>query len=141
MVEHLKLQRLVLLEVIVEDERFLEVRIQIVGHNLGAVGLGPLAFLLVALRVQCHERISFAYVVQVNQVAARYEQLHLQPRVVQREHRLLQSRVKQETLVRRGLRGQQGVIVGLLMLLSRIRGDFAQVGLLPHYKFYNMLSN
>ena len=79
MVQHLELQGLVPLEVVVEDEGLHEVRVQIVKHHLRLIDLAPLALFGVIFRVECHRRICLAYVVYIVEIPARDKQLHLNP--------------------------------------------------------------
>lgn len=85
-VENLKLQRLMLLKVVVQDERLLVVRVQIVIHHLSLVNLGPLmgGASLSLLRVESHHRVCLSNEVHIDKVAAGDEELNFEPRVIHR---------------------------------------------------------
>ena len=76
MIEHLELQRLMSLEIVVYNERFHKVRIQIVLHDLCLVCFDPLpcpppiAIIVSGLCIHCNQRISLANIVDVHQIPA-----------------------------------------------------------------------
>jgi hypothetical protein len=76
MIEHLELQRLMSLEIVVYNERFHKVRIQIVLHDLCLVCFDPLpcpppiAIIVSGLCIHCNQGISLANIVDVHQIPA-----------------------------------------------------------------------
>ena len=74
MIEHLELQRLMSLKIVVCYEGFHEIRIQVVLHDLCLVCFDPLPcpppipMIVSGLCVHCNKRISLANIVDVHQI-------------------------------------------------------------------------